>query len=294
MMEETGSRITLVWFSGTGGTERIGRRLAEHLAGTGNTVQTIRLRTGEPAGCDPHDRLVVLFAVHAMNAPEPVYAWLDALPPSPGTKAAVLSVSGGGEVSPNTACRLGCIRRLERKGYRVDYDDMLVMPSNWIVATKEPLARMLLDVMPRRLARIAADWRAGIVKRRTPGGLDRVLSRLGLGEQRMAHRFGRRIRVADSCTGCGRCAALCPRGNIRMADGKPVFADQCVLCLACLYGCPQQALQPGTMKWILVPGGYDLATLERKGPPEDPVDVAALTQGYLWSGIRKYLLEEDA
>ena len=171
---------------------------------------------------------------------------------------------------------------------------MLVMPSNWIVATKEPLARMLLAVLPRRLARIAGDWRAGIEKRRTHGGFDRVLSRLGLLEQRMAPRFGRCIRVSESCLGCGRCAALCPRGNIRMTDGKPVFGDQCVLCLACLYGCPHHALQPGFLKWILVPGGYDLAALERLGPPDEPVDVGALAHGYLWSGIRKYLLEEDA
>ena len=100
-------RIVLTWFSGTGGTERVGRRLAEQLESFGHTGQTIRLRSGEPTACDAHDRLVVLFAVHAMNAPSPVYQWLDALPLSPGASAAVLSVSGGGEVSPNTACRVG-------------------------------------------------------------------------------------------------------------------------------------------------------------------------------------------
>ena len=293
-MTPNNNRYTLAWFSGTGGTERIGRRLAGCLEATGGTVQTIRLRTGEPSACEPHDRLVVLFAVHACNAPEPVYAWLDALPPASGTKAAVLSVSGGGEVSPNTACRLGCIRRLERKGYRVDYEDMLVMPSNWIVATKEPLSRMLLDVLPRRLSRIAGDWAAGIEKRLIPGGFDRLLSRLGLMEQHMAHHFGHRIRVTDACTGCGHCAAVCPHGNIQMTDKRPAFSGRCLMCLGCIYACPVKALQPGTAKWVVIPGGYDLAALERLGPPQEPVDVLSLTQGYLWSGLRKYLLEEES
>lgn len=286
--------MAVALFSGTGGTERVARRLTGLLTADGHHVQAIPLRTGEPTACEPHDRLVVLFAVHAMNAPEPVYEWLDALPQASGTPAAVLSVSGGGEVSPNTACRMGCIRRLERKGYRVDYDDMLIMPSNWIVATREPLARMLLDVMPQRLARITGDWGAGIEKRRSPGFFDRILSRFGLLEQHMAHHFGRRIRVTDACTGCGRCMAVCPHGNIRMAEKRPVFADRCLMCLGCLYACPAKALRPGIIKWVVIPGGYDLAALERLGPPHEPVDVLSLTQGWAWSGIRKYLLEEDA
>ena len=286
-------RMVLVWFSGTGGTERVGCSLADQIVMRGYDRQIIRLRAGEPSACEPHDRLVVLFSVHAMNAPEPVYAWLDALPFVQGTKAAVLSVSGGGEVSPNTACRLGCIRRLRKKGYDVDYDDMLVMPSNWIVATCEPLARMLLATMPDRVSRIADDFSAGRVKRGRPLAFDRILSGAGKLEQVMAPWFGRHIRVSDGCTGCGRCTALCPRGNIRLDKGKPVFADQCVLCLGCIYGCPQGALQPRSMKWIVVPGGYDLAALERMGPLSEPVDVRKLTHGYLWSGVRKYLLPEQ-
>lgn len=284
-------RIVLTWFSGTGGTERVGRRLAEQLESFGHTVQTIRLRSGEPTACDAHDRLVVLFAVHAMNAPSPVYQWLDALPLSPGASAAVLSVSGGGEVSPNTACRVGCIRRLQRKGYHVIYDDMLVMPSNWIVATREPLARMLLTQLPQRISRIVGDWEAGLEKHGKPHVIDRILSFVGQLEQHMAHRFGRRIRVGSGCSGCGRCVAICPSGNIRMVGKTPVFADRCLLCLGCIYGCPQKALQAKSMKWVVIPCGYDLAALERMGPLAEPVDVIALTRGYLWSGVRKYLLE---
>jgi ferredoxin len=287
------NRIVLAWFSGTGGTERVGRCLAAQLETRGNLVQTIRLRTGEPVACDPHDRLVVLFAVHAMNAPEPVYAWLDALPSVQGAKAAVLSVSGGGEVSPNTACRLGCIRRLRKKGYSVDYDDMLVMPSNWIVATCEPLARMLLAVLPQRVSSIADDFASGREKYGNPHVIDRFLSFAGQLEQAMAPQFGRNIRVTEGCTGCGRCMAICPRGNIRMENGKPVFLDQCVLCLGCIYGCPHKALQPRTMKWIVVPGGYDLAALDRMGPLTESVDIQKLTRGYIWSGIRKYLLKRE-
>ena len=62
------------------------------------------------------------------------------------------------------------------------------------------------------------------------------------------------------------------------------------MCLGCIYGCPQKALQPTTMKWIVVPEGYDLAALERMGPMTEPIDVPALTRGYLWSGVRKYLM----
>lgn len=51
--------------------------------------------------------------------------------------------------------------------------------------------------------------------------------------------------VTDSCTSCGKCAKLCPLGNIELKDGKPVWGDECTHCMACICACPCVAIEYG-------------------------------------------------
>lgn len=50
--------------------------------------------------------------------------------------------------------------------------------------------------------------------------------------------------VLDSCKGCGICRRICPAGNIRQKQNKkPEFKSLCEHCLACVHGCPNEAIQ---------------------------------------------------
>lgn len=55
----------------------------------------------------------------------------------------------------------------------------------------------------------------------------------------------KKLSVTEDCIGCGQCAKLCPRGNIRLQDGKPRFGTDCIQCLSCLQYCPKQAIHMG-------------------------------------------------
>jgi ferredoxin len=241
---------------------------------------------------DKDDMLLVVYAVHACNAPEPVYRWIKSLSAEVRGRAAVISVSGGGEVSPNTACRVNCIKKLRKKGYDVIYDKMLVMPSNWIVETKEPLAVKLLEVLPERVDRIINDLIAGTRRSSRPALIDRLFSKLGEIEKQGTGSFGKKLKCGDSCTSCGWCSSHCPAGNITIENGRAVFGAKCNLCLSCIYGCPKKAISPGIANFIVIKQGFNLKELEQKVPYPEPVDVEKLAKGFVWSGVKKYLLEE--
>ena len=137
-----GKKILVVYFSGTGGTRKAAETVAAAFSAQSCDVHLFSLDDlASPEKFDAMtvflasaDALVLLYAVHALDAPEPVYSWIarlgERLVRETGHEipAMVLSVSGGGEAWPNTTCRQACIASLEKKGFRVDYEDMLVMP----------------------------------------------------------------------------------------------------------------------------------------------------------------------
>lgn len=257
-------------------------------------VSMQRLMASEPEVPGDFDRLVVMFPVYAFNAPEPVLAWSSTLPALHNKRAAVISVSGGGEMCPNTACRHRTIKNLVSKGFDVDYEAMLVMPPNIAVAIKPPLDKMLLDILPDKLEVIADELQQNVTRRKSPFLLDRILVSMSVLERFGAHLFGRRIRVSKACNGCAHCANNCPSGNITMLEGRPVFGKVCHLCMSCMYGCPTKALSPGLAKVAMLRDGYDLKALAEM-PKQEPLtleQINTLAPGIAWMGVRAYLASD--
>ena len=47
----------------------------------------------------------------------------------------------------------------------------------------------------------------------------------------------------DKCISCGKCEKLCPLNNIQLIDGKPQWGENCTHCMACICGCPKEAIE---------------------------------------------------
>lgn len=51
--------------------------------------------------------------------------------------------------------------------------------------------------------------------------------------------------ATDACIGCKKCEKACVLNNITVKDGKPSWGDKCTHCMACICGCPTEAIEYG-------------------------------------------------
>ncbi len=61
----------------------------------------------------------------------------------------------------------------------------------------------------------------------------------------MHPKRAKKFAANDACIGCGTCERICPRGNIKLVDKKPVFGTDCIGCLSCVQYCPKAAINVG-------------------------------------------------
>ena len=290
-----GNRVQIVYFSGTGGSARVAFSFEKSFVKKGIEVIKVPLDMQEtgyqqtPSIENLVELLVLIFPVHAFDAPEPVYEWIAGIPEGKGLPCVVISVSGGGECWPNAGCRAGCIECLESKGYSSFYERMLVMPSNIFIATNEQLAIQLLKMLPLKVELSIDEILAGVRRRgKKPlaAGIFIAFSKL---EKRKAQEFGRDLRAQNNCTGCGWCSGKCPRKNIKIVDGKPLFGNGCVLCLRCVYGCPERAIYSQHYSPLLVKEGYSLNRIEKRMNDIEILPLDKIKAGILYISVKKYL-----
>ena len=54
--------------------------------------------------------------------------------------------------------------------------------------------------------------------------------------------YNKKLKISDSCIGCGLCASNCPMGNLSIQNGKAVNFGKCAMCYRCISTCPKKAI----------------------------------------------------
>ncbi len=99
----------------------------------------------------------------------------------------------------------------------------------------------------KQKAQKAADrYKSGHPCRQGLGFLPRfaglISQRLWFGHRTMKY-YSKGLKIDRAkCVGCGKCAAVCPTGNISVQDKIAVSGKKCTVCYRCVNSCPMKAI----------------------------------------------------
>lgn len=235
-------KTAIYYFTGTGNSLEIARRIAETICGS--EVLSI-------AACMRHNRLKTdaervgfVFPVYYLGLPKIVERFLRAL--DLGTVLQVFYVNTSGGDSGFDSSTLAVGRILARKGKKLSDGYNIVMPDNY-VKMYEPEAeeeqKVKLQAGEKSAEEIARNVISGKgeIKKDKMGRFSRIVNRFW--QVFLAGGSDRAFFVSSDCNFCGLCSKVCPVENIRMKDGKPEWQHHCEECMACIHFCPKAAIQ---------------------------------------------------
>lgn len=126
-----------------------------------------------------------------------------------------------------------------------------VMPDNYVAMFSAP--------EPEKAEKIIAKAEVGLFE---------IAKKIGQGERlsRPSNGFFGRVKTGavnsafskfyisdkkfiakENCISCGKCADVCPLGNITMENGAPKWNGNCAQCMACICSCPVEAIECGKL-----------------------------------------------
>ena len=124
-----------------------------------------------------------------------------------------------------------------------------VMPENYVAMLSAPGAEKAREIIAKaepglfdlaeKIARGEKLTRPGngFLGRFKSGPVNRMFSKYYISDKAFAAGVG--------CVSCGKCAEVCPLGNIELKEGKPVWKGNCTHCMACICSCPAVAIEYG-------------------------------------------------
>lgn len=239
-------RGTLFYFSGTGNTKWVADRIKYEFEKLGHCIDILNIENfdGDLKKIFNYDYLIIGTPIYAEMHPKIVDDFVKRIPKTDNEiKVMVYSTQGG-----STSCGAESISRvLSKKGYKVFIQENIKMINNYYFAVgKKPIKEdieFILNEAEKKIKELVNNF---IQEKKSINYISS--SRVFLGKiaskgfKKFLPKLSKNIMASKECTKCGLCVRNCPRGNITIENDRAVFHSNCMLCLRCIYICPNNVV----------------------------------------------------
>lgn len=234
----------IFYFSGTGNSEYAAKQIAGIL-GDPAVFLNDKIKEKEGIAVKPGERLVFVVPTYAWRIPRLVEAWILKAAFEGTHKAYFVMTCGGGIGNAEKYLQKLC----EQKHFIYMGCAEIVMPENYIAmypAPEEMEAKMIVTKAVPEIRKAAEYIRDD---RKLPeikiSLQDKIKSGIINDIYYPVCVHADKFYVKDNCIGCGKCEKACPLNNVKLQDNRPVWGKRCTHCMACICGCPVEAIEYG-------------------------------------------------
>lgn len=234
---------TIYWFSGTGNSLAVAKRIADALPDAEPVPIAEAIHSPPPAA----EVIGMVCPVYAWGPPALVARFIRKMKTSSDSYIfAVMTFAGSQGGAP-----LLIRSMLQERGLDLHAAWGVKMPENYPPLGSAPAPEKQVEInreADEKICQVVDELQSfprGHYE--VAGGIWKMLSKLAYPAFRYSLRRGadRRFCAGANCNGCGLCAEVCPVGDIEMVDDRPQWNGHCEQCFACFHWCPQQAVQFG-------------------------------------------------
>lgn len=240
----------LYYFTGSGNSLAVARRIAEELGNTRLVSIPKAMKEGNyPIG----DRVGFVFPTYAYGLPRMVkeFAMKVDLPNNVYVFAVASSCGIPGRVLPQLD------RILKKSGGALHAGFCVLDKRSSLIQDPENdgmqkfIIRLNRNEYPEESERRTKEITMAVAakKSRPLETSNRIINFVGGILNRLASasfkKMALNFHTSEACKSCGACINICPRNNIRMEQGQPTWGDDCEMCHACIQWCPHEAVEYG-------------------------------------------------
>lgn len=255
--------VCIYYFSGTGNTEIISNLFCEEFKkyGFSTTVRKIEDVLKGKISIDKKNYNLLGFGhpVHAFSAPKIFFDFIKRLPSAENIPSFYFRTSG--DPLFNGGATISARNILQKKGYEIFHESLLVMPANVLMQYDDELVKELYITAKRKVSRIVQELLQNKVKLLKEGLFLKIISYIFSKTASFGGRyFGIYLYTTDDCNQCNLCIQNCPTENIsyEKETGKIKFGNKCTFCMRCVYLCPKRCIKNKYMNFLILKDGYNI------------------------------------
>lgn len=235
----------ILYFTGTGNSRYFALQLAKEINDEVISINEY-FKYQKQAVFDSDKPYVFVLPTYAWRMPRIVMEWIERASFSGNKKAYVILTCGDSVGQADQFAKRFFERKTDLHFCGLQY---VVMPENYIVMFDAPKPKKAKEIVNRSIDKVKELAPYIIQEKYFPA----IKYHLGSLLQSSVINFpfyqlivsDRGFYATEQCISCQRCQQLCPFNNITFDKGKPKWNGTCTQCMACICGCPVEAIEYG-------------------------------------------------